>query len=138
MAPPTKHVVARWSHRGLEFTGEGAGKVPITIDGDNKAAPGPMELLAIALAVCSGADVVGILEKKRVTLKDLQIEVTGVRRDDDPKRYVSIAYKYTVVAPGAKEQAVRHAIDLSLDKYCSVRHSLNPDIPVTYELALQA
>ena len=133
-----KHVVARWNHRGLEFSGEGAGKVAITIDGDNATAPGPMEAFALALATCSGADVVGILQKKRLELKDLTIEVVGQRRDDDPKRYTAIAYKYTVVAPGATEKAVRQAIDLSLDKYCSVRHSLHPDISVTYELALQA
>jgi putative redox protein len=133
-----KHVVARWNHRGLEFSGEGSGKVAVMIDGDNAIAPGPMEALALALATCSGADIIGILQKKRIDLKDLTIEIVGERKDDDPKRYTSIAYKYIVVAPGAKEQAVRQAIDLSLDKYCSVRHSLHPDIAVTYELALRA
>ena len=134
----TKHVVASWRHQGLQFAGEGAGKVAVTIDGDNAAAPGPMEMLLIALAACSGADVVGILAKKRLTLRELVIEVHGTRRDEDPKRYVAIQLSYRVAAQGATEQAVRQAIDLSLEKYCSVTHSLNPDIPITYELALQA
>jgi uncharacterized OsmC-like protein len=45
---------------------------------------------------------------------------------------------YRVTAPGAAEAQVRQAIDLSLTKYCSVTHSLAPDITIRYELDLQA
>jgi uncharacterized OsmC-like protein len=31
---------------------------------------------------------------------------------------------------------VRRAIDLSLEKYCSVIHSLTPDIAITYAISL--
>ena len=136
-APAPKHVVATWRHHALVFDAKGA-KAVTTIDGDNTAAPGPMETLLLALTTCTGVDVLMILKKKRLDVKDLVVEADGTRRDEEPHRFIAIKLRFMVTAAGATEQAVRHAIDLSLDKYCSVRHSLNPDIPVTYELALQA
>jgi len=44
--------------------------------------------------------------------------------------------KYRVRGESLDEGKVRRAIDLSLEKYCSVMHSLAPDIPVSYELEL--
>lgn len=137
-AGETKRISAAWQRRGRVFSGEGAGRAPITVDGDNAQGPGPMETLLIAMAGCTGSDVVEILNKKRVDLHDLRVEIRGERREEVPRRYVKIDLVYHVSAPGATEQAVRHAIDLSLSKYCSVTHSLNPDIPIGYELRLQA
>jgi putative redox protein len=97
-----------------------------------------METLLLALAGCTASDVVVVLEKKRLALRELTVEVRGERRDEYPRRYVSIELVFRVTAPGATEDQVRQAIELSLAKYCSVTHSLNPDIPVRYELVLQA
>ncbi len=133
-----KHVGLTWQGRELVFSGAGAGGVRVPIDGDNVAGPGPMESLLLALAACTGSDVVVVMRKKRVDLRELRLEVTGQRREEHPQRYVAIDLKYSVTAPGAREEQVRHAIDLSLAKYCSVTHSLNPDIAIRYELVLQA
>ena len=122
----------------MVFSGGIAGRAPITIDGDSTEGPSPTDTLLVALAGCTGADVVVVLKKKRLELKSLTIEAKGERREQEPRRYVKIDLMYRVHAPGATEQAVRHAIDLSLAKYCSVSHSLNPDIPISYELVLQA
>jgi putative redox protein len=97
-----------------------------------------METLLLALAACTGSDVVDIAKKKRLDVKELTIDVTGERREDCPQRYVAIALTYRAVAPGATESQLRQAIDLSLQKYCSVTNSLQPDIAVRYELVLQA
>lgn len=136
--PTTKHTVTTWTGRGMVFSGGRPDLPPVTIDGDSVEGPSPTDTLLVALAGCTGADVVSILQKKRVDLRGLAIAVTGERRDEFPRRYMSIQIVFTVTAPGATEVAVRQAIDLSLAKYCSVTHSLNPDIPITYELALQA
>ena len=133
-----KEVVATWQHRGMVFSGAHPGKPPVIIDGHATEGPSPVDTLLISLATCTGSDVVMILEKKRIDLRELRIGVSGTRRDEEPRRFLAIKLVYTVTAPGASEQAVRHAIDLSLEKYCSVTHSLNPDIPITYDLALQA
>jgi putative redox protein len=137
-APVPKHVAASWQARGLVFGGGAVDKTAVTIDGDGNEGPSPMDTLLVAMAGCTGSDVVVVLKKKRMDLRALRIEITGERREEQPQRYTKIDLVYHVHAPGASEQAVRHAIDLSLAKYCSVTHSLNPDIPIGYELVLQA
>jgi len=131
----TKRVVLTWQD-GLRFTG-GAPEGPSTaIDGTNVAAPGPMQTLLLAAASCSGSDVVVILEKMRVQLRQLRIDVTGVRREQDPRRYTAIHFDYQLGGEGLDRAKATRAIDLSLEKYCSVIHSLAPDIAITYALTL--
>ena len=131
----TKKVVLTWQE-GLRFSG-GAPNIPSTIiDGDNVAGPGPMMTLLLAAGSCSGSDVVVILEKMRVDLRQLRIAVTGVRREQEPRRYVAIHFDYHVAGERLDQDKVTRAIDLSLEKYCSVVHSLAPDIAITYALTL--
>ena len=134
MAEP-KNVVLGWRH-DLVFEGGVAGKPSVVLDGAAAEGPSPMEALLLALAGCSGADVVSILKKKRADLRAFRVEVVGERRDEHPKRYTAITLRYHVSAPGLGEEHARRAIDLSLEKYCSVTHSLAKDIAVHYELLL--
>jgi putative redox protein len=131
----TKLAELRWEG-GLTFTG-GAPRGPeIRIDADNAEAPGPMLLLLLAAASCSASDVVMILQKMRVALAECRVEAAGLRRESDPKRYVSLHFIFHLRGTGLDESKARRAIDLSLAKYCSVVHSLAPDIVVTYDLKL--
>ncbi len=132
-----KRVTLTWQH-GLAFSGGVSGRPPITVDADGASGPGPMDTLLLALAGCTGADVVSILAKMKFPVKAMSIDVSGERRAEHPKRYTAIVLTYRVHAPGAPEERVRHAIDLSLEKYCSVTHSLAPDIARRYELALES
>ena len=72
----------------------------------------------------------------QVTLAELAIEVTGRRAPDHPKRYLTIHFSYRFRGDGLDEAKARRAIDLSHQKYCSVMHSLNSDIAITYDLDL--
>ncbi len=135
MAGETKRVTLTWAE-GLRFVGGEPGRDPITIDGDNVVAPGPMTALLLAAAACTGADVVSILTKMRVAFTRLSIDVAGVRRDQEPRRYLSIHLDYRVGGEGLDPAKIRRAIDLSLEKYCSVIHSLAPDVAISYALSL--
>jgi putative redox protein len=131
----TKRISLAWQE-GLRFVG-GPPEGPVaSIDGDNVTAPGPMLTLLLAAASCTGSDIVVILEKMRVKLRVLRIDVEGVRRDQDPRRYVAIHFAYRLAGEGLDEAKARRAIDLSLEKYCSVIHSLAPDIRITHALTL--
>lgn len=132
----TKRVTLTWQ-RGMTFSGGVEGKPPIVIDADGETGPGPMDTLLLALAGCTGGDVVALLEKMRFPVRALSVEVAGERRTEHPKRYSSILLTYRINAPGVPEERARHAIDLSLGKYCSVTHSLAPDIARRYELVLE-
>ena len=57
-------------------------------------------------------------------------------RDEPPRRYTALRLRFRVRGEALAEAKVRRAIDLSLEKYCSVMHSLAPDIRVSYELDL--
>jgi putative redox protein len=92
--------------------------------------------LLMAAASCSAADVVSILEKMREKLASLDIEAWGERREELPRRYVSLRLRFRARGEALDEAKVRRAIELSLEKYCSVIHSLAPDLPVRYELEL--
>jgi putative redox protein len=135
MTAETKRVTLAWQQR-LVFRGGEPGGPQTTIDGDNALAPGPMLTLLLAAAACTGADVVSILEKMRVRLRDLRIEASGVRREQEPRRYTALHLEYHLTGEDIDEAKARRAIELSITKYCSVLHSLAPDIQVTHGLTL--
>jgi putative redox protein len=135
MTAETKRVTLAWQQR-LVFRGGEPGGPETTIDGDNALASGPMLTLLLAAAACTGADVVSILEKMRVGLRDLRIEASGVRREQEPRRYTALHLEYHLTGEGIDEAKARRAIELSITKYCSVLHSLAPDIQVTHGLTL--
>jgi putative redox protein len=135
MTAETTRIALTWE-RAQVFHGGAPGGPEVVIDGDNTAGPGPMLSVLLAAAACSGSDVVVILGKMRVALRELRIEVSGVRREQEPRRYTSLHFDFHLAGDGLDETRARRAIDLSLEKYCSVVASLAPDIKITYGLTL--
>ncbi len=133
----TAAVTMRWVKQ-LQFEGRGKGgdRPTILVDADAIVATSPVELLLLAAATCTAADVVIILQKQRVKLESLDIEVDGTRRDEEPRRVTAMAVHFRVRGEGADDVKVRRAIDLSIEKYCSVIASLAPDIPISYDVAI--
>jgi putative redox protein len=131
-----KRVAMEW--RGdLRFEGGEPDRPWIPIDGNNAEAPGPMLLLLLAVASCSGSDVLIILKKMRMAVRSLRMEVEGTRRAEEPRRYISITLEYHIAGDGLDASKVERAIALSLEKYCSVVHSLAPDITIASRLVLE-
>ena len=110
----------------LKFAGV-SGVTSITLDGDSKAGPSPVQALAFALVSCMAADVVFILKKGRHPLDGLRAHLVGHRAQEDPHRFVKIEIRLDVDGAVALD-VVERAVALSHDKYCSVWHSLNHDI----------
>ena len=135
MAAPTAKITMRWLE-GLRFEGGAPAQSPILVDGDSKTATSPVELLLLSAATCTASDVVIILQKQRVTLEALEVSVLGTRRETEPRRYTAIAFHFTIRGEGADEGKARRAIDLSLEKYCSVVASLAPDISISYDVTV--
>jgi putative redox protein len=127
MTVETKRVTVEWQER-LIFRGGEPGGPTTVVDGDNATAPSPMLTLLLAAVV--------ILEKMRITLEELRIEISGERREAEPRRYTAIHFDFHLRGTGLDEAKARRAIDLSLTKYCSVVHSLAPDIRITHGLTL--
>ncbi len=91
----------------------------------------PLEVFLQSLAACTAMDVVSVLEKKRQHFTGMEVFVTGHQREDEfPKIYTRIELEYVVTGYGVKPAAVARAIELSEEKYCSVRGMLGPQVTV--------
>jgi putative redox protein len=103
---------------------------------DRNAAATPVELLLVALGGCTGSDIVDILRKKREQITDYRIEVHGERRTDFPRSFKKIRLRHIVKGHNLSEAAVKHAVELSDSKYCSVAATLRPtvEISVSFEI----
>jgi putative redox protein len=98
---------------------------------DKVTAPTPMELVLIALGGCTGADVVGILEKKRQRITGYEIVVSAERRAEHPRIYTRIEVTHQIRGHNIDPNAVQHAIELSESKYCSVSAMLGATAQIT-------
>lgn len=135
MAARVSEVQVRWREK-LVFEGGAPGRPAIVVDGGTPATTSPVELLLLAAATCTATDVVSILGKQRVALQSLEVTIQGTRREEEPRRFTALHFHFSIAGAGADETKARRAIDLSLEKYCSVMASLAPDIPVTYAVTL--
>lgn len=118
-----------------------AGVVPHTIDGNTKVASSPPQVLLEALVSCVTVDVVLILAKMRMPASSVSCDVTAERAkhsEGAPRRVVKVHLHYRIAGEGIVEERAMHAIDLAVTKYCTVRDSMDPEIPVTWSLDLSA
>ena len=119
----------------LEWLGENrlrgrSGSVEIVMDSPPVAGPSPVQALAFGLAGCMAIDVLVVMKRGRFDLKGLSARLVAERAPTDPRRITKVDLRYTVVGDVPADR-VQRAIDLSRDKYCSVWHSMRPDIELT-------
>lgn len=133
-----RRVTLRWTGEGLSFRGAGASGAEVLLDGDGQGGPSPTESLLMSLAACMAIDLKVILEKGRVPVEDLRASVEGVRADDHPRRFTGVHLRFELTGPRDEDRdKVRRALDLSRDKYCSVLHTLRPDLDLEMETELR-
>ncbi len=108
-----------------EFDGSGAGSTP-------------KELVLMALAGCTASDVIPILKKKRTPLRNLEIKVSGIERDEHPKIFTDIHVEYVFYGNGISPQDVERAIELSRTKYCSVSAILSASAKLTHSYRIES
>jgi len=127
-------VKVEWQGK-LRFKGTNAyGQSKIIDATDVKGRPAgvtPMQLLLMALGGCTGIDIVIILRKQRQNLKALTVNVAGHQRSDPPRYYERMHVEYVLKGSNLDEKKAREAIQLSEEKYCSVRAMLMDKARVT-------
>ncbi|MEW6116171.1 MAG: OsmC family protein [Nitrospirota bacterium] len=122
---------------GLQFVGESQTKHAIVMDADPEVGGAdtgmrPMELLLIGLGGCSGMDVASILQKKRQQIADIEINVKGNKAETYPKKYTDIEIEFIVKGKEVSEEAVKKAVEASMEKYCSVKATLEGTAKITW------
>jgi putative redox protein len=132
---PPNRVVVTWKGDERFDTGRPGGPVA-RIDGNGETGQGPVDALLSSLASCSSIDVVRILAKRRTPVEHLEVEVIGKRVDGVPRRLEHIRLRFRIAGAGIERAHAERAIDLAINKYCSVRDSLDRGIPIEWELEL--
>jgi putative redox protein len=91
----------------------------------------PVKLVLVGLGGCTGMDIIWILKRQRQEVTGLEMNVTGTRRKKDPMYYEAVQIEYVLRGRKLRESAVKRAIELSEQKYCSVRGIFRREVKVT-------
>lgn len=123
---------------GLMFVGEAPSGHAVVMDGSVEVGGSdmgvrPMEMVLLGMGGCSAIDVIGILKKGRADLVDCCVEIDAKRADEIPKVFTEIHAHYIVSGRNLKPAAVQRAIELSVEKYCSVSLMLGKTAVITHD-----
>ena len=125
----------KWNN-GMAFEAEIMGyKIKMDADpefGGMKKGPKPKLLLLVALAGCTGMDVVSLLNKMKVELSELNIKVDGNTSEEHPKKFTRITITYEVIGKNVDRNKVEKAVIMSQEKYCSVSATLKNSVNINY------
>ena len=88
--------------------------------GGNNSGLSPKAMMLSSLAGCSGLDVISILDKMKVKLKDFRIDINGELTDEHPKYYHIVTVDYHFYGENLDEEKIKKAVYLSVEKYCGV------------------
>ena len=118
---------------GMTFLGESASGHQILMDGNaGDKAPSPMEMVLMSAGGCSAIDVVSILQKGRLDVRDCEVKLTSERREEAPRLFTHINLHFVVTGKGLTDKAVERAVGLSAEKYCSVALMLGQAVNITH------
>jgi putative redox protein len=123
--------------KGLQFLGDASSGHAIVMDGDSisgghNSGPRPMELLLLGAGGCSGMDIISILKKKKQDVTGLEINIRGKKAEDYPKKFTEITLEFVVKGRNISGDAVKKAVDLSMNKYCSVKATLEGSAKINF------
>jgi putative redox protein len=131
----TSRIAVNWKSE-RQFEAGRDGRPSILIDGDGNASISPPDALLAALGSCVSVDVVDILAKRRTPVERYSVEVVGERVDTTPRRFKHITLNISITGTGIERVHAERAIDLAVNKYCSVRDTLDLNMPVVWTLEL--
>jgi putative redox protein len=124
---------------GKQFLGVDSTQHSVVIStADENVGMKPTELMLAALASCTAVDVVEILQKKRLNLTGLEIEVNGEQDKENPWPFRKIHLIYRLRGENLDAKSVEQAIRLSEEKYCSVAATLRGVAEISYSFEILA
>jgi len=128
--------------QGISFAGKTDSNHWVVMDGPaefggSDAGIRPKELVLLALAGCTGSDVVTILRKKRASFDRLDIRVTAEQAEEHPQVFTSIHLEFLFHGDDLRPADVERAIELSETKYCAVNAMLRGSVTITRSYTIQ-
>ncbi|MGE5554565.1 MAG: OsmC family protein [Betaproteobacteria bacterium] len=133
-------ITVEWTG-GMAFAGETGEGYRVPMDaapsaGGSGAAPRPTELVLVGLGGCTGMDVVSILRKMQQPCASFSVSIEADRAGEHPKVFTAVRLLYRLTGQGLDPVKVRRAIELSLEKYCTIANMLNKTATMTYQIEI--
>jgi putative redox protein len=133
----TNKVITKWTE-GMSFETISPNGISLrlgsSLEGDNEKIASPKALMLSSLAVCSGIDVVSILEKMKIELKDFKINTVGSLTQEHPKYYNKVSMEYHFYGDQLDKEKINKAVNLSITKYCGVMEMFRSFAEITTEI----
>jgi putative redox protein len=105
--------------------------------GGEDAGPRPKKLILMALAGCTGMDVVSLLKKMHIEVEDFNMSIDADLTDEHPKHYQSMHVKYRFKGKDLPLEKLQKIVDMSQERYCGVAATLKLGLPVSWEVVLE-
>lgn len=118
----TNTVITNWKNGTTEFeciSPNGVKTILGTSTENNKIAS-PKAMMLSSLAVCSGLDIVAILDKMRVELDNFKINTVASLTEEHPKYYDEVKVQYQFFGKDLDKEKIKKAVNLSVTRYCGV------------------
>lgn len=125
----------------MHFQGEGSTRLLTNMDasvtaGGSGHGTSPMELLLMTIAGCSGMDIITILDKMKVKITRFEATVEGERASDHPRVFKDIEIVYKFWGDSLPKDKLERAVQLSMEKYCSVASMIDKAANLTYRIEI--
>ena len=125
---------------GMSFEADIDGyKISIDSDpefGGKSKGPKPKPLMMVALAGCTGMDLVSLMNKMRVKYDSLNVIVEGDLTEEHPKHFIKMKVIYEISGKEIDLKKVEKAVAMSKDKYCGVSYSYKKVMEMEYEIKI--
>lgn len=139
--PLSQTVTLKRTDDAYRFTGRTAAGTEAHFDtgpeeGGSGSAPGPMQTVAMALGACSGIDVVNILKKGRQEIDAFDMDIEYERAEGEIPAVFTKMHVHYKLEGDLDPDKVRRAVDLSVEKYCSVSKMLGKTAEITHSFSV--
>jgi putative redox protein len=105
-------------------------------NGGQNSGPQPMEMLLVALAGCSGMDILTILRKKRQDITGYELRIHGMRAEEHPKVSLDITLEHIFSGYNIRPEAVERAIELTEERYCGASAMLGKTATIGHTFSI--
>ena len=127
--------------KDFHLQGFGVSNVPVNIDGaesigGHNLGARPMELILMALGSCSSMDIISILRKQKLEPEDFQIDIDAKRRENETPAIFETIHMEFLFKGNLNEEKVKRAVELSVEKYCSVYNIIKETAEISYSFKI--
>ncbi|HLF62156.1 MAG TPA: OsmC family protein [Saprospiraceae bacterium] len=99
--------------------------------------PSPKRMVLAALIVCTGMDVVSLLNKMRVSYIKFSVEGKAPITPEHPKTFERVDLKYIITGSNVDRSKVEKAVELSQERYCGVSAMIRKHCPIEWEVEIR-